>query len=106
MFIQLYLSGVLLRQSCIYFHDRQFDSENLIFRSLDLAIEHEVETIEALRLLHTFVQFGQITSSLLSCLISLASERIEDREKLTRASLEILSEVCKINAFNLAGYYF
>ncbi|XP_034242434.1 rapamycin-insensitive companion of mTOR [Thrips palmi] len=74
---------------------------SLIARSLDLALKNDLERIQAMRIMRRFLAISpsNFPVSLLRCLISLANGATEANDRMLRASLAVLSEICVLNPF-------
>lgn len=77
----------------------QLQIPSLIARSLDLALRNDLERIQAIRIMRRILAISpsHFPVSLLRCLVSLANGAAEANDRMLRASLAVLCEICVLN---------
>lgn len=72
---------------------------SLISRSLDLALRNDLERIQAVRFMRRLLSVSpsNFPVSLLRCLIALGNGAAEANDRMLRASLAVLCEICVLN---------
>ncbi|KAK9696755.1 Rapamycin-insensitive companion of mTOR, middle domain [Popillia japonica] len=80
-----------------YFNELLFPA--LITRSFDLLLKNEIERIEAMKLIRKvlFLSPSNFDITMSRSLVSLANGGIEEKDRLLRATLATLSELCVLN---------
>ncbi|KAK3927944.1 Rapamycin-insensitive companion of mTOR [Frankliniella fusca] len=77
----------------------QLQIPSLIARSLDLTLRNDLERIQSIRIMRRILAISpsHFPVSLLRCLISLANGAAEANDRMLRASLAVLCEICVLN---------
>ncbi|KRT79746.1 hypothetical protein AMK59_7830, partial [Oryctes borbonicus] len=84
-------------EDIVYFNQLLFPA--LITRSFDLLLKNEIERIEAMKLIRKvlFLSPSNFGITMSGSLVSLANGGIDEKDRLLRATLATLSELCILN---------
>ena len=74
-------------------------------RAFDMAIDNEVERLQAMCLARRMIQLGSVPGSVVNALVAIAAEGGEERERMSRICVETLCEIRKLPPFSLGSYW-